>query len=189
MPFLLETSRWKLFGPELLFFRSPAHTLSVLVHTFHFYADVCCAIPMTSQHISQHVERDAELAEPFQTSVLAAMKDPNMAERVSPSPNVRIEIRILSPTSVFSRLHRAAIQCMLTTVHALSMPSQYNTTQHGTVRHGTALHDTIQRPGMPKYDPRCLAYYWNWFNKTGVDYYLNNYVGPIAAMDGYGRTR
>lgn len=35
---------------------------------------------MTSQHISQHVERDAELAEPFQTSVLAAMKDPNMAD-------------------------------------------------------------------------------------------------------------
>ena len=43
----------------------------------------------------------------------------------------------------------------------------------------------VCRPGMPKYDPRCLAYYWNWFNKSGIEYYLNNYVAPIAALDGY----
>jgi len=40
-------------------------------------------------------------------------------------------------------------------------------------------------PGMDKEDPRCLAYYWNWFNKTAVDYYLNEYIQPLANRTGF----
>lgn len=40
-------------------------------------------------------------------------------------------------------------------------------------------------PGMGKYDPRCLAYSWNWFNASAVQYYLDQYVEPIAASPGY----
>jgi hypothetical protein len=40
-------------------------------------------------------------------------------------------------------------------------------------------------PGISKTDPRCLAYYWNWFNSSAIDYYLEQYVEPIVAMDGF----
>jgi len=39
--------------------------------------------------------------------------------------------------------------------------------------------------GLAHTDPRCLAYYWNWFNATGVEYYLNEYVRPIVEQDGF----
>jgi hypothetical protein len=40
-------------------------------------------------------------------------------------------------------------------------------------------------PGISKTDPRCLAYYWNWFNNSAIDYYLEQYVEPIVAMEGF----
>lgn len=39
--------------------------------------------------------------------------------------------------------------------------------------------------GLAHTDPRCLAFYWNWFNTSGVDYYLNEYVKPIVAQPGF----
>lgn len=32
---------------------------------------------------------------------------------------------------------------------------------------------------------RCLAYYWNWFNSSAVDYYIDQYVTPIVAQPGF----
>ena len=40
-------------------------------------------------------------------------------------------------------------------------------------------------PGMPKTDPRCLAYYWNWFNETAIQFYLHNYLEPIVRRTGF----
>jgi hypothetical protein len=40
-------------------------------------------------------------------------------------------------------------------------------------------------PGMPKYDPRCLAYSWNWFNTSAVEFYLRHYVEPLVALPGF----
>jgi hypothetical protein len=40
-------------------------------------------------------------------------------------------------------------------------------------------------PGMPKTDPRCLAYYWNWFNRSAVQYYLHSYVEPLVKLQGF----
>mgnify|MGYP002631816839 CR=1 FL=1 len=39
--------------------------------------------------------------------------------------------------------------------------------------------------GLSHTDPRCLAFYWNWFNQSAVDYYLNEYVRPIVAQPGF----
>ena len=40
-------------------------------------------------------------------------------------------------------------------------------------------------PGMAKTDPRCLAYYWNWFNRSAVEYYLKSYVEPLVKLKGF----
>jgi|EP01044_Picomonas_judraskeda_P007324 hypothetical protein len=40
-------------------------------------------------------------------------------------------------------------------------------------------------PAISKTDPRCLAYYWNWFNSSAIDYYLEHYIEPIVALDGF----
>eukprot|EP01047_Picozoa_sp_COSAG01_P088447 COSAG01_NODE_20816_length_933_cov_157.687050_1_plen_165_part_10 len=40
-------------------------------------------------------------------------------------------------------------------------------------------------PGMSKTDPRCLAYYWNWFNRSAVQYYLHSYVEPLVKLQGF----
>ena len=83
---------------------------------------------------------DAELAEPFQTAVLRAMKDPHMADFFLRDGN-----GAPIPCNVFCR----------------------------------------SMPGIGKTDPRCLAYYWNWFNDSAIDFYLEQYVEPIVAMDGF----
>lgn len=34
-------------------------------------------------------------------------------------------------------------------------------------------------------DPKCLSWYWNWFNSSAVDYYLNELVLPQAQKPGF----
>jgi hypothetical protein len=38
---------------------------------------------------------------------------------------------------------------------------------------------------MPTHDPRCLCWYWNWFNESAVDYYLNELVLPQVSKEGF----
>ena len=42
-----------------------------------------------------------------------------------------------------------------------------------------------QMPGMAHTDPRCLAWYFNWFNESAVQWYINQYVAPIAKQPGF----
>jgi hypothetical protein len=35
------------------------------------------------------------------------------------------------------------------------------------------------------YDPKCLSWYWNWFNASAVDFYLNTLVAEQAAKPGF----
>jgi hypothetical protein len=42
----------------------------------------------------------------------------------------------------------------------------------------------VHRPASND-DPKCLSWYWNWFNSSAVDYYLNDLVGPQAAKPGF----
>ena len=79
---------------------------------------------------------DAELAEPFQKSVLEAMRDPQMQDFF-----LRDTSGAPMPCNVFCR----------------------------------------SMPGISKTDPRCLAYYW--INESAIDYYIEQYVEPIVAMD------
>eukprot|EP00038_Savillea_parva_P005072 m.146846 g.146846 ORF g.146846 m.146846 type:complete len:541 (+) comp11651_c2_seq9:195-1817(+) len=39
--------------------------------------------------------------------------------------------------------------------------------------------------GLPAMDPKCLCWYWNWFNSSAVDYYLNELVLPQVSKPGY----
>eukprot|EP00035_Acanthoeca_spectabilis_P005398 m.113179 g.113179 ORF g.113179 m.113179 type:complete len:500 (-) comp13010_c0_seq1:102-1601(-) len=38
---------------------------------------------------------------------------------------------------------------------------------------------------VPVDDPRCLCWYWNWFNDSAVDYYLNKLVLPQVQKPGF----
>ena len=42
-----------------------------------------------------------------------------------------------------------------------------------------------QMPGMSHTDPRCLAWYFNWFNESAVQWYIHQYVVPIAKQSGF----
>ena len=42
-----------------------------------------------------------------------------------------------------------------------------------------------QMPGLAHDDPRCLAWYFNWFNKSAVEWYIHQYVAPIAKQAGF----
>jgi len=42
-----------------------------------------------------------------------------------------------------------------------------------------------QMPGMSHTDPRCLAWYFNWFNESAVQWYIDQYVMPIANQSGF----
>ena len=40
-------------------------------------------------------------------------------------------------------------------------------------------------PKIGARDPRCLAPFWNWFNETAVDFFLDKVLAPIVAQPGY----
>jgi hypothetical protein len=40
-------------------------------------------------------------------------------------------------------------------------------------------------PKIGARDPRCLAPFWNWFNETAVDFFLDRVLAPLVAQEGF----
>ena len=40
-------------------------------------------------------------------------------------------------------------------------------------------------PKIGARDPRCLAPFWNWFNETAVNFFLDKVLAPLVAQEGF----